>query len=276
MRFMKSELHSDCYQEGIIKYKEIAGFELSEITYAPHLELQRHFHKYAGFCLVLQGNYTEIYSGKVLACHPQTVTYSPAAEQHVNHFDSLGSHCFIVDISHQLLQRMHEQGLRLDRPEAFRGGPLSWLAARLYDEFKDMDEASEIAIEGLALEMMAQVSRSFARVLKGRPPRWLEKAREALHEQFSENLTLSYLAALVGVHPVYLASAFRQHYHSTVGDYVRKIRIEYACQQLMNSHSPLVEIALTSGFSSQSHFSRTFKSLTGMTPARYRATSHLS
>jgi AraC family transcriptional regulator len=273
---MKLEPRTDCYQEGIINHGVIAGFELSEITYAPGLELPRHFHKRAGFCLVLQGNYSEAYSGKVLACSPQTVTYSPAAEQHVNLFAGLGSHCFTIDISPRLLQRIHEQGLMLERPEAFHGGPLSWLAARLYNEFKEMDEASGLAIEGLALEMMAQASRGLARVSKGKAPRWLERAREILHAHFSENLTLSYLAGSVGVHPVYLASAFRRQYRATVGEYLRKLRIENACQQLLNSDSPLVEIALTSGFSSQSHFCKTFRRLTGMTPAQYRATSHLS
>jgi AraC family transcriptional regulator len=81
------------------------------------------------------------------------------------------------------------------------------------------------------------------------------------------------IARRVGVHPVYLASEFRRRYGLTVGEYVRQLRIEYASRQLSTSDTPLVEIALNSGFSSQSHFSWTFKRITGITPAQFRAGS---
>jgi AraC family transcriptional regulator len=55
-----------------------------------------------------------------------------------------------------------------------------------------------------------------------------------------------------------------------LGDHVRKLRIEFACHRLATSDTPLADIALTAGFSDQSHFSNTFKRYTGMTPAAFR------
>ncbi len=265
-----------CHHLEAIDRRKVAGLTLSEITYAPRLELPKHAHESAGFCLVLQGTYAEKYDCKTLTCKPQTVTFSPAAEKHSNRFDGKGSHCFVIDMEPRWLERMCEGGLRLDGPAEFCGGGLAWLATRLYREFCEGDEASRLAIEGLALEMIAETARRSARPGTDKSPRWLQRTKEILHAQFSEHLSLSLLSATVGVHPVYLASAFRRCYGSTIGEYIRRLRIEYACREIHGSDSSLTEIALTAGFSSQSHFSRTFKRHTGMTPAEYRLASRTS
>ena len=74
------------------------------------------------------------------------------------------------------------------------------------------------------------------------------------------------------MHPVHLAREFRRFQRCTIGEYIRQLRIERACRQLHASDEPLATIASAVGFSDQSHFSRTFKRLIGMTPAGYRAT----
>ena len=61
------------------------------------------------------------------------------------------------------------------------------------------------------------------------------------------------------VHPVHLAQTFRKFYRCTIGDYVRSLRIEFACRQLAATKMPLSEIALLAGFADQSHFTRTFR-----------------
>ena len=60
--------------------------------------------------------------------------------------------------------------------------------------------------------------------------------------------------------------------HSTVGEYIRKLRIEYACQTMLNPDISLAEIAAIAGFADQSHFGRTFKRLVGIPPAAFRST----
>jgi len=56
-----------------------------------------------------------------------------------------------------------------------------------------------------------------------------------------------------------------------VGDYVRRLRVDYAAYQLSQTDDPLSEIAAAAGFADQSHFSRTFSGIMGSTPSRYRA-----
>ena len=132
-----------------------------------------------------------------------------------------------------------------------------------------MDSASLLAIEGLSLEVIAELSRYSNSERK--VPRWLERAKEILHEHSSETISLGDVAKAVDIHPVHLARAFRKFYGCTSGEYLRGLRIQFACRKLSTSDMPLVEIALAAGFSHQAHFSRLFKRHTGMTPTEFRS-----
>jgi AraC family transcriptional regulator len=74
----------------------------------------------------------------------------------------------------------------------------------------------------------------------------------------------------VGVHPAHLARTFRAHYRSSIGAYARRLRIERAAHELAQGEASIAEISFRSGFFDQSHFSRVFRELTGLTPAAFR------
>jgi AraC-like DNA-binding protein len=55
-----------------------------------------------------------------------------------------------------------------------------------------------------------------------------------------------------------------------MGQYVRALRVQQSMVELSRSEATLAEISAALGFADQSHFSRIFKSHTGMTPGEYR------
>jgi AraC family transcriptional regulator len=71
---------------------------------------------------------------------------------------------------------------------------------------------------------------------------------------------------------VRLARTFRRQRGESVGDCVRRLRVESARRLLEDGRQPLSEVALAAGFADQSHFTRVFRRLTGMTPGEYRRT----
>ena len=105
------------------------------------------------------------------------------------------------------------------------------------------------------------------------PPQPLRLAYELIQDRFAEPLTVGEIALTVGMHPVYLVRSFRKHYRTTIGEFQRKLRVQFACRQISTTDLSLLNIALASGFYDQSHFYRTFKQLVGMTPTEYRAIS---
>jgi AraC family transcriptional regulator len=98
---------------------------------------------------------------------------------------------------------------------------------------------------------------------------WLKRVVELLTST-SDRFKIRELAHEAGVHPVHLARMFRRYYGCTVGEYVRSVRVQQSQQDLLDSNEPIAEIAVKNGFADQSHFTRSFKSVTGVTPARYR------
>ena len=126
-------------------------------------------------------------------------------------------------------------------------------------------------IEAILFEIIASASSSSTDLCEHGVPKWLKQAQEYLHAHFAENVSFTALAELVGMHPVYLAREFHRAYGCTMGEYVRRLRIEVACRKIAGSDLSLSEIALSVGFYDQSHFTNVFKRFTGVTPAQYRA-----
>ena len=78
------------------------------------------------------------------------------------------------------------------------------------------------------------------------------------------------IAAEGGISPIYLARAFKAAVGQSPHQYVLGRRIERAKKLLRDSDLPIVEVALASGFSSQSHLSNWFLRSVGVSPAAYR------
>ncbi len=253
-----------------LRSRKIASFELSERVYSPGYQTPKHMHKQALFCFVMAGGYTETYGSRTRECRASTLLFHPPQELHAERFHETGGRSFIVEIAPAWLSQVRAQMNVAETSSDFHGDTFEMLSRKLYREFSNTDLAAPLIIEGVLMEMLGETVRHGAAQPSRQAPRWLQLAREQLHARFTENLTLADLAQNVGVHPVHLAQTFNKTYRCTVGDYVRRLRIEYACQELAATSRPIVEIALAAGFCDQSHFTRTFKRFVGAAPSRYR------
>jgi AraC family transcriptional regulator len=239
-----------------------------ESSYAPGLRVPKHSHLRQYFYLVLEGACTEAYENSVRSVGPLTLVFHPAEGTHEDHWLHTGGRCFSVEFAHAGMAR--EYARSLDSAAYIRSGDSVWLATRLYKEFQGMDELSPLAMEGLTLEILAVVARGAAACPERNSPHWLMNARELLHDRFTERLALDDIAAAVGINAVHLCRAFRQQYGCTLGDYVRNLRVDFAVRRLLTSQQSLAEIALSAGFADQSHFTKTFRRCTGVTPGAFR------
>jgi AraC family transcriptional regulator len=266
---MDLKLAAGCYFGTRVQGRELAGFLLSDYTYRPGDRLRKHFHERSYFNLVVAGGYAETYGNRRRECRAATVMFHPAGERHAEQIGGAGARVFSVEAVTHWLRAAPECRTVLETPADFQGGPLARLAFRLYREFCQPDPFSPLAVEGLMLELMAERARRTPRGTDRRPP-WLLRAQEVLQTRFAAPPSLTELAQEVGVHPVHLARTFRTQCGCSVGEYLRQLRVEDACRRLAASDTPLVEVALAAGFADQSHFSRTFQRLRGLTPAEFR------
>jgi AraC-like DNA-binding protein len=130
-------------------------------------------------------------------------------------------------------------------------------------------------VEGLLAALFARLSAA------GRPtsgetggggltPRQLQLVKDFIAANVTENISLSELTDLVGLSRSQFGRAFKVSTGKSPNRWHREERLNLAKALLRDPTLSLVDIALTAGFSEQSHFNRVFRSLTGMTPGAWR------
>ncbi|MGA2215247.1 MAG: helix-turn-helix transcriptional regulator [Bryobacteraceae bacterium] len=259
-----------------IRRRDIAGFSLTEAVYAAGVSLGRHCHGSAYLTLVLSGRYSEKNTHREFLWDEGKLHLLPAGERHENQF-ATAVRCLRVKIEPQAIERFGDDSRSaLSEPREIRGPLSAWLANRVLREFRAQDDVAPLAMEGVLLELLAESARSCEEGSGSSAPTWLRRVREALDESYLMAPALAELAAVGGVHPVHLSREFRKRYRITIGEYIRKRRIEHASGLLSNSGMPMAEIASSCGFSDQSHFCSLFKKYSGLTPAKFRNLSERS
>ena len=254
---------------------DIGGLILTETMHSPNQRLARHRHDLANLLFVIDGSFNENIDGRTESCGRLGMFIRPAEQLHSNEYDSNGTRCLIIGIEpgwHGLADPLSSV---LERPSLTRNSVVAGLGLKLRREMMVADAASTLSIEGVLLELLAEGIRSS--VWRGeRHPSWLGRVHEILHDDFSSSHRIESIARQVGVHPVHLARSFRRYHGCTIGEYSRRLRIEFAERQLAMTDTSLAEIALNAGFCAQSHFSTVFKSHFGLTPTQYRAALGIS
>jgi AraC family transcriptional regulator len=253
--------------------REMAGLILTEKTHPVGERTPVHAHQQPYLCLVLEGSWKEQFEGGNRTCTPRTVIYHPSGDAHSDDFSRQSGRVFAIELDENWSARLNRLSPLLDRSHEIAGGTVAATAVRIYDESRRADKFSELVIEGLMLELIGLLSRSTLNRTVDAAPRWLRLVEEILQRDFRDPPDLPDLAARAGVHPVHLSRAFRARHGCSINEYIRRNRVEYACHVLATSDCSLVALAYDAGFSDQSHFTNTFRRVTGTTPARFRATS---
>jgi transcriptional regulator GlxA family with amidase domain len=155
------------------------------------------------------------------------------------------------------------------RGQAFCNHIVLGLMQQLYCELHTENVARELAIDGLAMQLVAALKREQNRPFSI-PPVWLNKAKEILTDTSSGQWTLSKLSRAVGVEPEEIVRVFRAHVGISPAQFYRSCRWAVSRKQLIETDEPMALIAVRAGFFDQAHFTRQFKQLTGLTPSHYR------
>jgi AraC family transcriptional regulator len=254
--------------------EQLGELTLTDTSYSPRQRLYPHAHECACFGFVLAGGFSERFPIGRLSCAGRAVFFRPPELVHEDRVSRAGARCFYLEVSSRWLGHVEEYSSLPNEPMSFDGGRLQRLANCLYEQWQEMDDVAPLAIEGLTYEMAAQLCRTVRTTREPNPPRWLKQVHELLRCRFKEALRLADISHEVGMHPVHVAREFHRYYGTTIGQFRRQCRIDFACDKLARSKLPIVEIAFESGFAQQPHFTNVFKRLTGLTPCRYRKLHH--
>ncbi|EOW6742959.1 superoxide response transcriptional regulator SoxS [Cronobacter dublinensis] len=91
-----------------------------------------------------------------------------------------------------------------------------------------------------------------------------------IDEHIDQPLNIDVVAKKSGYSKWYLQRMFRTVMHQTLGEYIRKRRLQLAAQELRTTQRPIFDIAMDYGYVSQQTFSRIFRRQFDRTPSDYR------
>jgi AraC family transcriptional regulator len=159
---------------------------------------------------------------------------------------------------------------------AFHDQFASGCISALFDELRAPREFGSLFVDSLLDALSLHLMRPSAPVpsrIEAREtlsPGILNRVRDRIDASLESGISLDELAAEAGLSRFHFARAFRDATGQPPHGYLTQCRIERAKALLLNTELSLADIALAVGFSSQSHFSTTFRGRVGQTPRSFR------
>jgi transcriptional regulator GlxA family with amidase domain len=98
----------------------------------------------------------------------------------------------------------------------------------------------------------------------------LTDAVTIMEANLEEPIAVDELARYIGLSRRQLERLFRDHLHSSPGDYYVRLRLQRARQLLRKTARPIAEIALSCGFVSTTHFTTRYRKFYGIPPRMER------
>lgn len=208
-----------------------------------------HSHPTPTVSLLLSGSVHEVVSGREVSASASSISIKPPD---VRHRDVYGRNGAVI------------LSVAIDDPDHWAAtlAPREWTWRPLIRHDYGEVLACLAAADGMreaTFELLALGTRAPRRL--GHPPRWLRTVEEQLRDH--PDLSLSIVAAEAGVHPVYLARAFRSWYGVAPSAFRLAQRTSAAIGAALWSGKAASTIAHEVGFADQSHMARSIRSATG-------------
>ncbi len=150
------------------------------------------------------------------------------------------------------------------------------LGMALLPAFRAPDQANRLFVDHVTLAVAAHIAQTYGAMRNAVPKRgglapWQERlALEILDANIAGDLSHAWIARQCGLSPSHFARAFRVSMGRAPHQWLLHRRVERAKAALRNGTDSLAAIALSCGFADQSHFTRVFTRLAGLSPGEWR------
>jgi AraC family transcriptional regulator len=220
--------------------------------------MRHHCHASPYVTIVLSGAYVEVRDAVPELCRGGTIVVHDAGEEHADRF-ARDTRCLNVEFPGEIGAPPLRGNVALDAP--LLRDAVQLVVRSFYDGTCKLPDAVRSLQEALLQRSSeAQPNR----------PHWLGRVIDAF--PWAGTVPLREAAALAGVHETHFSRAFHRHVGMTANEYRVRSRVRLASELLLTTTASLARIALTAGFSDQSHLTRTFSERLDLSPGGYRRT----
>jgi AraC family transcriptional regulator len=246
---------------------KLGGIIITKCNYMEGLSSSWHYHKNSYFTFILKGGSIEERRKEKFFCSSgMLLSYFPG-EPHRNLDYKINSKNFSIEIEEAWLYKFGFLTLLPKDLSRVNNPIVKNQILNILSEVRAQDKVSAITIETILLNTVSILNSTKCECRK---PAWINKLNDLLHDEFNSDWDLRTLSEILSIHPVTISKYFPKYFHTTIGDFIRKIKTEKSLADLSKKSISLQEIACRYGFVDNAHYTRVFKKNTGLTPSEYR------
>ncbi|GGF01347.1 helix-turn-helix transcriptional regulator [Flavobacterium limi] len=242
------------------------GIAVVETEYQNKVYEGWHSHNNAHITLFLKGGTTEKRKNFSETVGAGSLLFYHSDELHLNQNTLFPSKNINIEIEENILKELHINEAIIEK--SIKNTALTkFLILKIFKETLTADTFSSDNITMLFSQLF-QTHNHLERFEKG--PYWVKSLNELLNDCWNQNPNLKDLAQVLHLNPITISKHFPKYFGCTLGEYMRRIKIDRSISLIQSCHSNLTEISLECGFADQSHFIRTFKNQTGFLPRQFQ------
>lgn len=254
------------------------GYHIKQNTCDASFKMNRyHYHTWYEIYIVMDGQCTfsvydtvyELKKGDVLLLKPGLFHFNNGMHAHTR---------IVLEVSDDYLNKHFSYSAKNKLVGCFDNEYISVtdeVLDRILYIFNNMknNDYDFMAIGSILTELSVFCEQTEEYIKSNRHDRSLDKLNditEYIADHFREVKTIGEIAKACYISESHMCRMFKNQLNVSVMEFVNAMRLGFACEQLLKSEVPVVEISASCGFHSSQYFSRIFKSRMGCTPIQYR------
>lgn len=252
----------------VVLQRELPGAYVSRIMHPPGQRIEAHRHDWPALILCRLGGYRETACHGVGELDGPGIVFQPARSDHADAIGSRGLETLTLTFDPAWLG-LEARAALPDRIVWIPNGPAIAAMRVLADVWNDTDCGdADLQIATSQFVVATFASDSFAPP----EPAWRDEVMAMIEEGVS---SAQAMAPRLGLHPAWLARAYRAWRGEGIAETTRRRRVERASLLLRQSVAGLADVATDAGFCDQSHMNRAFRTVLHRTPLEVRREAFL-
>lgn len=230
-----------------------------------HEKVDWHHHENPYFTYLIQGKLFEANKKEEYYLKPGSLLFHNWQDAHYNIKPKEYTRGFHIELNADWFSDFDMKATEIEGSLHLKNPVIKNLMNKIFVESKINDNYSHLSIDSMLIDIFNNVQQATKQNTK--KPIWVQTLQELLLEE-QTNYSLQYLSSQLQIHPVHLSREFNKYFGTSLGNYIRFVKLNKAIHLIATKQFSLTEVCYQCGFYDQSHFIANFKRIYKTTPNR--------
>lgn len=255
----KGEFYGTNYQKSTFENIIITDTEYT------HDKVDWHYHENPYFTYLLQGKLFESNKKESYYLEPGNLLFHNWQDAHYNIKPPGFARGFHIELNENWFSNFDIEITDFEGSSNLKNPLIKNLMNKVFVESKVNDQYSNLSIETSLIDIFSSIKE--AKETNSKKTIWVNQLQELILEE-QIDYSLKNLSSILGIHPIHLSREFNKYFGTSLGNYIRLLKINKAFCLLTSNKFSMTEICYQCGFYDQSHFISNFKRVYNTTPTK--------